>query len=670
MSARRRPGCLLMLIILSLAIGFLYWLLFSPATQTSPSGENGLSQTGVVDGELSPQQQAGYETLAAKSGKTPRVIARNGTVGFVSANVSIPDSIAISPSEKALYFLEQNKSLFQIENVHKNLRVQNTNKDDWGNTFITYTQEYQGVQVYGSSITVGITANGEVNLVNGGYLPNLLMNVRPTVRSTDAENIAIADYGAQDGTLSGLTVLAIYSPRVWGGEDAAPPKLVWIVTVASKADPSSDRARYIVDALSGTIVDFISLGLKVGGIPYVEIYDARGDGRVDATLLFHQQGTYTAVANELSQSAVAARDAFFQIHEYYWNTFGRTSIDRVGSLLKIYVDVGDGHDGCPDDTASWNHGAVTEGDEYIIMCSGRAQELDILAHEVGHGIVGYDAELSASEGEPGALNEAYADLFAVFLHDDNRWQLTVSGVTARDLANPPSSCAAAQDEQYGCIHFNSSVFSHAAYLMYTQGVSKNKLQYIYYFSLSHGINNSTTLARAANVVYETCGWLVSESFPPKLSAKDCEIVYDVFASAGLIQLSSTPPLTPSPNAPTPLPDLFTPAPDALTPVPDTPSNPENWFDRIQQQVREWVDQKMGDLRQRIEDQINQLWESLQQKMEEGLQNLLQQLLDQFLQAINQISVELCGLPLMSAVIPVGAVLLGRRRRKKYNSRND
>jgi len=649
----RKLGCLPKLIIWSLVIGFLYWLLFAPISETSPSN-GGVSQPNAIDGELSSQQQAGYETLAAQSGKPPKVVARNGTVGFLSANVKVPDNVAVSPSDKALYFLEQNKNLFQIDNVHKNLRLQNINEDEWGDTYITYTQEFQGVQVYGSSITIGVNANGEVNLVNGGYLTNLVIDVMPTVRSRDAENTATTNYGKQDGTISTPTTLAIYSPSVWGEKVSDPPKLVWIVTVSSKVSPGSNSVRYVVDALSGNIIARINLRLNVGGIPYLAIYEANEGGRETATLVFHEQGTDIAEANTLSPSAEDAKKYVHQIHDYYWNTFGRINIDKIGNLLKIYVDVGDPNEGCPDISAGWNHGEIPEGDEFIVICSGFAQSLDPLAHEFSHGIVAYDAKLTSAQDEPGAVNEAYADLFAVFIDKDDPWKITSDNAVFRDLSNPSAdgiptsydpnmtSCSPA-DQQFGCVHDKSIVFSHAAYLMHKRGISIEELQYIFYFSLSHGINNSSTLPRAAYVVHQTCEWLVSQSFPPKLSNKDCETVRDVFTSVGLMG-------TPSPQ-PSPLP------PDILDTI-------QSWLSGIQQQIRDLVDQIIGDLRQRIEDAISNLLESIKQKIEEGIQNLLQELLNLLIDAINKFFIQLCGIPCLPAFIPIGAVILRFHRRKK------
>ena len=79
-------------------------------------------------------------------------------------------------------------------------------EDGLGNTYMRYSQQYKGVPVYGSDIIVGVNQNDEVDFMNGGYAPNLEIDVQPVVRSIEAEHTALDDLGLEDGKLHGFGV--------------------------------------------------------------------------------------------------------------------------------------------------------------------------------------------------------------------------------------------------------------------------------------------------------------------------------------------------------------------------------------------------------------------------------------------------------------------------------
>ncbi|WP_160146939.1 M4 family metallopeptidase [Thermomonospora echinospora] len=143
---------------------------------------------------------------------------------------------------------------------------------------------------------------------------------------------------------------------------------------------------------------------------------------------------------------------------YFWDRFGRNSFDGRGGRLNVEVD--------DDSEAEWNL-------ELWRMTVGRDATLDVVAHEFTHGVVSATAGL-ANYGQPAALNEALADIFASNV--DQNWQIgesTERGVL-RDLSNPRRFGHPAHVSQYrsGLIdltnqnsHYNSTVISHAYYRM-------------------------------------------------------------------------------------------------------------------------------------------------------------------------------------------------------------
>jgi bacillolysin len=105
-----------------------------------------------------------------------------------------------------------------------------------------------------------------------------------------------------------------------------------------------------------------------------------------------------------------------------------------------------------------------------------AGALDVVAHEYAHGVTFHTARLG-TEGETGALNEALSDIFGCFV--EGNWQIgeavyrpAGSPQPLRDVERPHETNNPESMEEYvdtgednGGVHVNSTIVSHAAYLM-------------------------------------------------------------------------------------------------------------------------------------------------------------------------------------------------------------
>jgi bacillolysin len=114
-----------------------------------------------------------------------------------------------------------------------------------------------------------------------------------------------------------------------------------------------------------------------------------------------------------------------------------------------------------------------------------AASLDVAAHELSHGVIQYTANLTY-QNESGALNESFADIFAILIERKNyaigedvvNTSVFPSGVL-RSLSNPnnggtrlgdpgwqPSSVSQQYfgSEDEGGVHINSGIPNHAFYL--------------------------------------------------------------------------------------------------------------------------------------------------------------------------------------------------------------
>ena len=134
--------------------------------------------------------------------------------------------------------------------------------------------------------------------------------------------------------------------------------------------------------------------------------------------------------------------------------------------------------------------------------------LDVVAHEFTHGVTAHTAKLGM-EGESGALNEALSDIFGCFV--EGNWQMGEgvyhpSGRAAalRDIANPHASENPATMAEYvettsdqGGVHVNSTIISHAAYLM-AQKLPQATVEKVWYRALSRYLHASADFRDAAD----------------------------------------------------------------------------------------------------------------------------------------------------------------------------
>ncbi|MGW0082143.1 M4 family metallopeptidase [Streptomyces sp. NPDC003393] len=105
--------------------------------------------------------------------------------------------------------------------------------------------------------------------------------------------------------------------------------------------------------------------------------------------------------------AVDAHWAAGKVYEFYRGTFHRNSLDGQGMAINSLVGVTDF--GSPFVNAFWDHTKMVYGtgdDEYRSLAS----DLDVVGHEMTHGVVEHTANLVYS-GQSGAMNEAIADYF-------------------------------------------------------------------------------------------------------------------------------------------------------------------------------------------------------------------------------------------------------------------
>ena len=131
--------------------------------------------------------------------------------------------------------------------------------------------------------------------------------------------------------------------------------------------------------------------------------------------------------------------------DFYNNIFGRQSVDDHGKTLVSSVHFGQQYD-----NAFWNGQQMVYGDGDGVVFQRFTSALDVVAHELTHGVTQFTAQL-AYQDQSGALNELMSDVFGSMVKQwalgqsvtDADWLIGAAimapgfkGRALRDMANP------------------------------------------------------------------------------------------------------------------------------------------------------------------------------------------------------------------------------------------
>jgi Zn-dependent metalloprotease len=140
----------------------------------------------------------------------------------------------------------------------------------------------------------------------------------------------------------------------------------------------------------------------VGGVPNRTIYDQEHSTATTPGKLARQDGQPPSADPSVDQ----AYDNFGYTYELYWDVFHRDSIDDQGLPILGLV-----HYGTDYDNAFWDgEGHMYFGDGDSQLLTDTTKGLDVIGHELTHGVTQYEANLTYS-GQSGALNESISDVF-------------------------------------------------------------------------------------------------------------------------------------------------------------------------------------------------------------------------------------------------------------------
>jgi len=221
-------------------------------------------------------------------------------------------------------------------------------------------------------------------------------------------------------------------------------------------------------------------------------------------------------------------------YDFYQTAYNRNSVDGRGLRLDSTV-----HYDRDYDNAFWDGRQMVYGDGDRILFDRFTKCLDVVGHELTHGVTQYTAGLTY-QGQSGALNESISDVFGSLVKqmaagqtvDKADWLIgagllmpSVSGVALRSMKDPgtayddpqlgrdpqPANMANYLDttDDNGGVHINSGIPNHAFYLTAARigGYAWEKAGRIWYVTLTTRLQADSDFQAAADLTFAVAGEL-------------------------------------------------------------------------------------------------------------------------------------------------------------------
>jgi len=440
-----------------------------------------------------------------------------------------------------------------------------------------YTQYYKGLEVLGGQIIQHFKQGRLVN-TNGEYYEAINVDTTPYVSSAIARELYKVHLVKPESTeTKGGTKLVVFPIK--DGEY----RLAYRVSLDS-GDTFSMNG--IIDAQTGEVIkeysninsDELTIGLGIGvhgdqfKLPTTydnnvyKLEDLKKARPVNQKTYDYRtwDGQAYYVASDIDNiwdedGALVNVHAYLGwVYDYYYLVFGRNGIDDKNlDINEVVHQTGD------TDNAEWNSSNL----EMFFFDSGplglqTAAALDVIAHEYTHGVTQFTSDLQYycdQNAQPGALNESFSDIMGTAVEfywqnpgegfEKSDWVIAEDAYSTyspnnylRSLADPNSAsweyqgifypypchlsqCVIFPDTQegdWGGVHFNSTLYSHAYYLLSAGGTNKvsglsvsgigiEKATKIFYRAWTYYMTSTADYLFAANCLLQSAGDLYGAS---------------------------------------------------------------------------------------------------------------------------------------------------------------
>jgi Zn-dependent metalloprotease len=278
-------------------------------------------------------------------------------------------------------------------------------------------------------------------------------------------------------------------------------------------------------SVTGLMSSMFSISDKL----YRTIFDAHHSENLPGTVVRYENGR--------AKGGLVVSEAFNYsgfTYNFYKQIFNRNSIDTRGMRLDSTV-----HYGVDYNNAFWNGTQMVYGDGDGEMFQRFTKCIDVVGHELTHGVTQYEAALEY-DGQSGALNESFSDVFGSMIKqyslkqtvDKADWLIgkglftkKVKGVALRSMKEPGTAYddpTIGKDPQpghmkdyvkttsdNGGVHINSGIPNRAFYLAALElgRYSWEKAGNIWYITLTDSLKERSDFQKAATSTYEVSGSL-------------------------------------------------------------------------------------------------------------------------------------------------------------------
>jgi Zn-dependent metalloprotease len=311
-----------------------------------------------------------------------------------------------------------------------------------GETHLTWKQTHGNVPVFGTMLRTHFDKDQQLKAVAGTAVPDIRVNATPSIARARAERAALDfELGKRAGAQlrTGSVTLYVYRQGLAQGIPGE-NLLAWEIEVTNGA---GIRQLVYVDAHTGKVIDSIT---GIQDELNRRAYDGRDLPNVPKN---YPNGTYWTEGERFPTASLEANNMITssqETHALFKGAFNRDSFDGKGATMDAIFNRG--YD-CPN--ASWNG-------TFISFCPGFTTD-DITTHEWAHAYTQYTHGL-IYQWQPGALNEAYSDIWGEVLdlingrgnddHDTLRGTGTCSASSppvAQAVVNSPPSIAGSKPAQ-------------------------------------------------------------------------------------------------------------------------------------------------------------------------------------------------------------------------------
>lgn len=491
-----------------------------------------------------------------------------GKVRFIGTDLTHPMpqpailQADVTSEDAARQFLSTYGSAFGLKDQAQELTVERSKEIGDGRSEVRFQQVYQGIPVVGGELVVQMNSAKNVLSVNGEVLPDVNLDITPSLAAETARQHAIAaiarTYGMSAESLTTTSPeLWIVNPEILGGPGPHITSLVWRMDVTSN-EQLPIKEYVLIEAHTGIMVlHFNQIDTALNRMTYT----ANNLTILPGTLVCNEADPTCAAGDNDAKNAHIFAGATYN---FYFTNHGRDSIDNAGMTLVSSV-----HYNTNFANALWNGSQMVYGDAY-----GFVNADDVVAHELTHGVTQYESHLFYYY-QSGAINESLSDVWGEFVDQTDglgndspgvKWQMgeDVTGLGAiRSMSDPtlfgdPDKISSSNytcdlsELDNGGVHTNSGVNNKAAFLM-TDGGSFNgqtitglgitKVAKIYYEVQTNLLTSAGDYQDLSDDLQQACTILIGTA---GITAADCQQVQKAVLA---VEMNTQPAGCASPEAP-------------------------------------------------------------------------------------------------------------------------